>query len=670
VWGRFEDKAFLPLIDYYFHSGFSGNNSREELYRLTVEYENLLKNIYSEQSDYKKRIEEYHGENWDLLYGKNALWRKFDSLVNQTSYLIANCLFHRALCVEGEEFDRLSTSILQRCEAITGGVNGLYRDMLEARVYMLMREADEGSYDMIFKRLERVEMEMTADTELYYQMWLCRLELLKPFSVTQLNRIVDNFKGSAQQNNPLIAMRLAFLQRQVGESGLLQTSLEKWPPLADVVASMLYEQTRKRLSEKKATEYISSLTHFERQLLAWFSLKEQNYELDKLIASFGVGKEKADRVLSYVAAVKTAQENPQIAVDSVLNALSKPAYTGKIFSGITDLQVLTVGVKAGFVLLEDEDYTEKVVNLFNRYKELAGENAQPSLVFAYAAKLQKIRPGRAHELLTEIYEDGGEYADKALFELLVADFNNDEDISERIQPLYERVKKTDKAFVTDVTDLYCRYLGSVGRSPRALQLLREGYEDEMEFHSGCGLYVLEKFLERAEEYIQQDGKAVLDNALFVARRINMDQEKLPSIRLVFIETASLASLSEAVIGEMPEYQDQFSTLLFSRAKARYLSVKGEYFEAAFIWGKIAKSLFASDPVPQWRWQRAKFYQIECSGKSEEVDDEELLHSIEVLQADSNWHQGYWARRLEAIKPELPQPQPAEVQGAQEQSAAE
>jgi hypothetical protein len=150
----------------------------------------------------------------------------------------------------------------------------------------------------------------------------------------------------------------------------------------------------------------------------------------------------------------------------------------------------------------------------------------------------------------------------------------------------------------------------------------------------------------------------------------MDQEKLPSIRLVFIETASLASLSEAVIGEMPEYQDQFSTLLFSRAKARYLSVKGEYFEAAFIWGKIAKSLFASDPVPQWRWQRAKFYQIECSGKSEEVDDEELLHSIEVLQADSNWHQGYWARRLEAIKPELPQPQPAEVQGAQEQSAAE
>ncbi|MFI4911681.1 MAG: hypothetical protein ACIAQZ_08445 [Sedimentisphaeraceae bacterium JB056] len=649
AWARFESKSFLPLVDYYFYSSFSQQQHRKELENLTVEYESILTDIYNEQASYTSRIEEYEGDDWDLRFGKNALWRKFNSLENQTLYLIAKCLYYRLLCVESDQFEDLAQAILEKCGTIEGGINDLFRDMLEARVYMLIRESDEGYYDQIFKRLDKVEMEMSSDTALYYEMWMCRLELLKPFSLTQLNRIIDNFKDSDQVDNMVLAMRLAFLQKKAGQTSLLEYNLEKWPQLAALVASMLYEKADSELDKANATNHISSLTHYEKQLLAWASLDKDNPKLDVLIASFGIGQDRADRVISYVAAVKNAEDNPELAVEAAMNALSKPAYDRNVFSDINDLEVLKIATKAGFLLIDKKDYTDKIIDIFDRYKKLAGDNAIEELVFAYSVKMKNLRGQKATALLNEIHENGGEFADKALFEILVSQFNDDKDISGSIEQLYSRSQTADIVFLTDVTDLYCRYLASKERLPKAVQLVAEGYEQGLDFDSGCGLYVLEKFLEKAEYYILQASGDLANTAVFISDKIISDQQQKPSIQIVCIETQVLAGRDIDSIGPMPEYNDQFDTLQYSRSKARYMSLDGQNHEAAFVWGKISRALVSASPLPLWRWQRAKYYQIECSLKSDKVSDEDLLHSIEVLQADSNWKQGYWADKLEEIK---------------------
>ena len=650
-WNRFEGRAFTALLDYY-DGGFSSQETSQALYQLTVEYENILKNIHSEQISYKRLIEQYEGDDWDNRYGKNSLWRRFDSLTNQTSYLIAKCLYYRALCATSQQLQIITDDIMQKCAAISDGVNALYREILEAQVYLLLRRGNEGYFDEIFKRLDSVQRSMDSTTELYYEMWMCRLEMLKPFSKSQLNTVIKNFQTSPQAENALIAMRLAFLELQIGESRLLEKNLEKLPPVAEIIAKSRLSAAMAKLDEGKTTEYISSLTHFEKQLLAAASLDKKDRRFDTIISSFGIGSGNEDRVLSYVAAVKNVDYNPQIAFEAAIASLSKPAFTGNILSDITDLEVLSVAVKAGFPILKNNQFTEKVVDIFEQYKQLAGSEVNDAVIFAYAAEMLEIKKNRAMDILTELYEGQGEYADKALFELLVVRFNDGEEIKDDIAGLYDRRDETDKKFFTEVADLYSRQLATNGQADKALNILTDGYDKDCNFHSDCGLYVLEKFLEKTEFYTAENPVKPIIDAVKISGMIAHNQHQNANIKLVSIEIAVISGENTEKIGEFPDFEDKYNSMLFSRSKARYLHAKGEYFEAAFIWGRIANSLIAIENPPIWRWQRAKYYQLECGKASDKVSDEDILHSIGVLQVNPNWVDGYWAQKLEELKQQV------------------
>lgn len=649
AWASFERKALLPLIEYYFNSELVTEKSKNKLYELTEIYENALKDLYAAQIKAKTAIEVYDGDDWDLRYGKNGLWRAFEALSNQTTYLIARCLYYRAICVEKSNRAGFVQEILSRTETINEGVDRFYRYMLESQVYALTRGDQGKTFDEIFRRLEAIELEMTSDTELYYEMWICRLSLTKPFSVIQLNNIIDNFKKSNQSNNPIIAMRLAFLQLQTKNSDFLEDCLKRWSQLANLIAQMLHENAKINLAKGKAADYINSLTLFEQELLAVSLLNEENEKLDNILTSFCMNPEKSSRVLCYTAAIKNALNNPEIAFDCSVNAIEQPLPEIKIFNDITDLNVLTVAAKTGFVLLKNADHTEKVIDVFNRYSQVAGESAEPRLMFAYAVALKDIKPDKAKSLLNKIYQDGGEYADKSLLELLVDKFNNDQRISEEVEALYHRAEKSDKPFYTDLTDLYCRYLAKAGDYEKSIQILSDAYK-HLDVHPSCGVYVLRHFFEFAEQAIDDAGSELADNAAVIGEKILSAENDMPEVRLAYIEAAVLSGKTPEQIGEMPEYSEYFDATEYSRAKARYELALSNFTEAAFIWGRIARSLISQETLARWRWQRAKYYQIYCSLKSGQSTSQQIAHSIGVLRADSNWAIGYWDQKIEEIAP--------------------
>ena len=649
AWSAFERKIFLHTLEYYLNRDFTTAATKDALYEQTVFSENALKNIYSEQMTLKARIEQYDGPDWDTRYGKNGLWRSFDSLTSQTEYLIAKCMYFRAITQSGAEREKTVAAILERTASIKGGVNELYCDMLEAQVYMLDRKSNEKLYDAIFTRLDAVEKQMSADTELYYDMWICRLNLIEPFSIVQLNRIIDNFNSSQMADNPMIAARLAFLQLQVKQSDMLAVCLNKWPQLAKVVAELIYQNIETKFKAGAATQYITDLTLLEKELAAFTSIHKSEPELEKLITSFGVGDQYPSRVLHYCAAVNNALNNPETAVDCVEKALQQPSADKAIFADVNDITILTVGVKAGYSLLGG-GYNDKVLGIFDRYLQLAGSEADQKLVFLYAAATKKSRPENSKKLLNEIYNGKGIYADKALFELLIDQFDEDKDISADLTALYQRADASDIIFYSDVTDLYCRHLAKIGQVTEAMKLLEKAYKDKLQMPPACGEYVLRKFLENAEQIIDAGGSNISETAVVIASNIIDDESNTPAVRLIHIETAALAGWKPEAIGKMPEFADIYDTLDFSMAKARYEMAAGNFYEAAFIWSKISRALGELSPIPISKWQRAKYYQMYCSLESKKVPLDEILHSIEVLQADANWHQGYWAERLRSITP--------------------
>ncbi len=657
LWAGFERKIFVPMLEYYYNREFVTDENKQVIYESTLSVENALKNLHSEQLTLKSRIEEYDGTDWDLRYGKNGLWRSFDSLTSQTVYLIAKCLYYRALSQSGEERGKTVSAVLERTAAIRDGVSELHRDMLEAQVYMLDRKSNEKAYDAIFSRLDAVEKKMTADTELYYDMWICRLNLMEPFSVTQLNRIIDNFKSSQMADFPSIAMRLAFLQLQVRQSDMLKICLDKWPHLAAATSKLIYQNVQKKFYEGNATQYVTGLTLFEKELAALASIHKSEPDIEKVITSFGEGDKYPSRVLHYSAAVSNAGSNPEIAVDCAVNALMQPAAEAEIFADVNDLAILTVGVKAGYSLLGGS-YQTQVLDLFDRYLVLAGTDADPKLVFGYAAATKKVRPEESRKLLNDIYKGKGAYSDKALFELLIDNFNDDKDISAEIVPLYKRVDTSDVLFYSDVTDLYCRYLANIAEVAKSLQILEKAYQDKLKMHSGCGVYVLRKYLENAEHIIDKVGNDISNIAVNIAGQIINDESNTPEVRLLYIETTALAGWKSDRIGKMPEFSDAYDAFEFSMAKARYEMSAGNFYEAAFIWSRISRSILELKPVPLSKWQRAKYYQIYCSLESGKVPQDEILHSIQVLEADRNWIEGYWAQRLINITPAAAAPQAA------------
>ncbi len=652
TWAAFEQKAFVPMLEYHFNRDFTTEANRLAVYELTVSYENSLKNISSEQLALKNKIEQYDASDWDLKYGKNGLWRSFDTLINQTGYLIAKCLYYRAQCQSGSDREKTIAALFQHTSSIKDGVNSLYRDMLEAQVYMLDRKSNPRAFDAIFTRLDAVEKQMSADTELYYDMWMCRLNLIEPFSVAQLDRIIDNFKSSKMADSPAIAMKLAFFQLQVKRSDLLEASLNKWPQLAKVTAEMIYKNIEAKFKAADATQYITDLTLFEKELAAFTSIHKSDAELEKLITSFGVGEMYPSRVLYYSAAVSNAADNKKIAVDCAFKALQQPEANSQIFTDVSDIAILTVGAKAGFSLLES-DYSEKVLSIFDRYLRLAAEHSDPQLVFSYAAATKKIRPAESKKLLTDIYEAKGAYADKAFFELLIDKFNDGGNIFDDITSLYERADVSDIQFYSDVTDLYCRSLADNKQVAKSLEILTKAYADKLTVVPDCGVYVLRKFLEEAEQIIDEGGQNAIDDAINVGGHIIGDETNTPATRLLYIETAALAGWKADRIGRMPEFSDIYNTLEFSMAKARYEMSAGNFYEAAFVWSRLSRAIGETSPLPLWKWQRAKYYQIYCSLESGKVPLDQILHSITVLQADRNWIAGYWADRLTDITPAAP-----------------
>ena len=91
---------------------------------------------------------------------------------------------------------------------------------------------------------------------------------------------------------------------------------------------------------------------------------------------------------------------------------------------------------------------------------------------------------------------------------------------------------------------------------------------------------------------------------------------------------------------------------FLRCRARLLAKQGGFDEAAELWAQICgirKSESASANQRNWKWWRAKFYELYCCSKQRQNGKESISHTIEVLENSFSNIPPLWAEQLSLLK---------------------
>jgi hypothetical protein len=92
-----------------------------------------------------------------------------------------------------------------------------------------------------------------------------------------------------------------------------------------------------------------------------------------------------------------------------------------------------------------------------------------------------------------------------------------------------------------------------------------------------------------------------------------------------------------------------------RCRARLLCEQDEFDKAASLWAKIAEIQKNKSPQTNRRepkWWQAKFYELYCLSKCPHAENNDILHSIEVLENSYTDVPLLWAENLKVLKQKL------------------
>jgi len=102
--------------------------------------------------------------------------------------------------------------------------------------------------------------------------------------------------------------------------------------------------------------------------------------------------------------------------------------------------------------------------------------------------------------------------------------------------------------------------------------------------------------------------------------------------------------------------DNQGSIEHKRVTARILMIREEFETAAVEWAKIADMLNISDNIvhqaKKSKWRQAKYYELYCYAHTGNNRASQVIHTIEVMQAEEKIIDGFWSKKLVKLKKKL------------------
>jgi hypothetical protein len=663
-----------------------------------------LDEIYNRQDRLRKQIEDYEGDDWDLLYGVTGLWRKVCADEAKTLLFKGQVDYFAGLASKQQDRVRILGDIIRRCKA-NGDKWGPAGNLLMAKTLELAGQKQAAS-----KALGPIYSSKNLSDAVYF-----RTEILKNrlsgINSTELLKKLFQQAGAHCGDDFELHLRLAFLALRLGETDLLEKVIEKWPESEDLVGSailseMQYQQAGGRLTE----EALLQKSVFEITLAVKAARRRRVEQYKELLEAICGKKKFQTGLVFYVAAQSYTESSPALAVEYYLRAVRAQQRQRSDELEIGAVQIAKQGAQLAHRVYYEEPAGQRIAReMIDYYCEIAGERVDETIQYLYSRLLKdEGRSSEAAELLRKISQGKGKYSKQARLDLIVGELKND---SEDRAVRYKMIKKLEELIASggsqgeqdrlaraEATDLCCQLLleedgdksarkvielvgEAKGLDVQRSAILKAGALLRLERlpdavselvtvvkPKGCelaerGMEVLSAVLaedidECTEEMV--DFAEYIDNCDRLARYCLgcAEGEWWPAAGLICAEFGVLvAGDDREKLGEAEEIliklmgQGYDNDIDWLRCNARLLKAKGEFAAAGGAWGRVRAATRAAGASQKQgrRWWRAKFYEIQCWGKLGDTTGADVAHAVEVLESSFSDIPRFWAAKLEGLK---------------------
>jgi len=692
---------------------FTAKQDKQNLYELAKNASENLQTIAEIQQTLKNKIENYQGDDWDAKYGSTGLWRKLFAHLYTTILSKCQVDFYLALASNPSQRNNILSEILRRLDSLDTTYYSANLRFLKAKTMALLAQTQLVYKPSAMSQLDSLIAEPNIPQPIYFRAAVEKIKLVGQTRTGQLDSLVADIAQSNCTDDLELILSLAFLQRQLNYPEPLERIARLFPQAEDFLGSMILSDISYRIAQQQSLQQVSvfeaelaaqavwsSDTEDYKKLLDQLSNTEK-FQTPLILYVTAVkfaesSPAKAVNLLAKASRLQQTQKSNKLNVEAeiiakqavllaynlfIQNSIEcQPAL--EAFENYYTIAEEKISGELGYlygIVLSDCGQAEKAKGMLQKIADKS-EGSWPSrakleLIIQTIQQNQLINQDQRDKLLRQLSnlisqrsgqnETASEIRAEAIniyCQLLL----ESEDKTEA-QKVLDILADTETARDPNLNVLKSKALRQLGRFDESAELLLRAYEPNNYHNALEAMMLLAEIIDQIEQLQQQtkDFQRLLKGcqrmakyceaaALSTSGYIPLRQSRLYLAEITILANAKQQEQLQAVeklLGEMSK-DGRADDVDLLRCRARLLAEQGRFTEAAQLWAKICEVRKAESPAQNqrsWKWWRAKYYQLDCLAKCPQTKKNQVLHTIEVLEASFTDIPALWAEKINLLK---------------------
>jgi len=614
---------------------FTAAPASDKLKKLAKKASHNQQQITEQQMRLKTIIEQYQADDWDKRYGATGLWRR---LAGQITYSkLKKCLYdyYFALANDEPEKTELMRACLVRLDSLETTDSSSLHILLKAKVLTALSYSDSTYKKMARDFFDRIEMQKDFPCQISGYLHIEKLRFSSPPDVEHWDRAVEDMISQNCCEDSGLVLSMCFLRRQFDPDAFKKTLVSRPNVKNNLETALLENYSAAGREGLLDEELLARTTPFEAELLAEAAQRDGPEQYLHLLKKISQSKGNQTPAVLYVTAKAYIGSDPAEAVRLMLKANKLYAEYPDRNGNFNHKVIAQQAAELAYQLLTTEpNICSLAEEAFDGYSKTAGRDIEPNLQYLHTVVLQKCGdPDGRMKLLRKISADAANpFADRARFELAIESIRK-----KSIQKNKERAQLAKELAAVCYTLKDCEYVAEImellSQIIDPLDIYLENEQDIDALLNACGQ--LSRYCLDCLDVIERR-RAGLFLAEFIILKGQPDVSEPNEVEKLLAEMSTPTGRQD---------------IDFLRCLARLYAAQQKFKEAAEIWGKIAvaKKPKTTQPVSEnWKWWRAKYYQLYCLSKRADADTKESSHTIDVLLNSYDNIPAPWDKKLQKL----------------------
>ncbi len=634
-----------------------------------------LSGILKEQEHIKKHIEEYEGGDWEEKFGNNNLWKEISANVLSTNYRQMKIDLELSSLVTKKRKEKLLENTLENLNRFEKESVSAF-ELLRAKIYMQMAEVDSSYRKLAKNQLFIFTDTLSENSRYYYRAVIEKLKFEeKP---KELFEFITSLKDKQKNNlsDQTITGALIFLEDRIDTSKIIS--------LAERRKKVLGFYRELKLRKLKSAENYNEFKKKDVQIALEEILKQEPGKFRSLLKNLiegtrfdcaglyyagALAEKSLEKRFEYLIRATELLEDSRLNlnIDHIIEFLIDTGYALAKENRLSDKNTNQL-----MVLLENFDLSDSTVFSIGKFLNDIGkldiafkilkkidenENAEWLILKIKAEKnYGKAINRKIEEFIAECDNKDLKNKAKTLLAERLLDSKNKRENERATELLKEIGKNSGKP----IKYLKIKSLRKRNKYQKAVEEVLEIEDINEKLHYEI-IQLLDEIYLRIDEFeaLNQSDKFYQDCAKIADRCLDLKKGEKNLIEMIYVAEFNVYSdfnrrTKTEKISKIRQKLNKIkgNYLYFIETKARVLTYLKEFTEASVLWKKARKAR-ENEPSDKyernWRWWRAKYFELNCILKMPAVEKNKVLHAVEVLINSYEEIPDIWRRKLSDLK---------------------